>query len=110
MSILDVIIPFKQQRPGDALEPVAEWAKQFEGIAQLETDVVDVFVDNADTIEVPHGLQRNTFGAVIIGVKEPDLWIVTILILGIAILFFWQEIKAGGSHLEDESTSEKSDT
>ncbi len=49
-------------------------------------------------------------GVVIIGVKEPDLWIVTILILGIAIFFFWTEIKAGGSHLEDESTSEKSDT
>ncbi len=49
-------------------------------------------------------------GVVIIGVKEPDLWIVTILILGIAILFFWEELKAGGSHLEDESTSEKSDT
>ncbi len=49
-------------------------------------------------------------GVVIIGVKEPDLWIVTILILGVAIVFFWQEIKAGGSHLEDESTSEKSDT
>ncbi len=49
-------------------------------------------------------------GVVIIGVKEPDLWIVTILILGVAIVFFWQEIKAGGSHLEDESTSEESDT
>ena len=70
MSILDVIIPFKQLRPGDDLEPVAEWAKQFEGIAQLQTDVVDVFVDNTDTVEVPHGLQRNTFGAVIIGVKN----------------------------------------
>ncbi len=49
-------------------------------------------------------------GVVIIGVKEPDLWMVTILIIGIAIFFFWREIKAGGSHLEDESTSEKSDT
>ncbi len=73
MSILDVIIPFKQRRPGDELEPVAEWAKQFEGIAQLETDVVDVFVDNADTVEVPHGLQRDTFGAVVIGVKDDFL-------------------------------------
>ena len=40
-------------------------------------------------------------GVVIIGVWEPDLWIVTILILGIAILFVWEEIKAGGSHLEN---------
>ena len=42
-------------------------------------------------------------GVVIIGVWEPDLWIVTILILGIAILFFWEEIKAGGSHLANGS-------
>ncbi len=44
-------------------------------------------------------------GVVIIGVWEPDLWIVTILILSIAILFVWQEIKAGGSHLEDDHKS-----
>ena len=41
-------------------------------------------------------------GVVIIGVWEPDLWIVTILILGISIFFVWEEIKAGGSHLENE--------
>ncbi|MFQ5764706.1 MAG: hypothetical protein ACE5GT_07250, partial [Rhodospirillales bacterium] len=41
-------------------------------------------------------------GVVIIGVKEPDLWIVTILILGIAIFFFVEELKAGGSHLEEK--------
>ena len=46
---------------------------------------------------------------VIIGVWEPDLWIVTILILGIAIHFFWQEIKAGGSHLENEPEHEEKD-
>ena len=48
-------------------------------------------------------------GVVIIGVWEPDLWIVTIVILGIAILFFWEEIKAGGSHLEDEPEHENKD-
>jgi len=48
-------------------------------------------------------------GVVIIGVWEPDLWIVTILILGIAILFFWEEIKAGGSHLENEPEHENKD-
>ena len=48
-------------------------------------------------------------GVVIIGVWEPDLWIVTILILGIAILFVWEEIKAGGSHLENEREHENKD-
>ena len=48
-------------------------------------------------------------GVVIIGVWEPDLWIVTIVILGIAILFFWEEIKAGGSHLENEPEHEQKD-
>ena len=48
-------------------------------------------------------------GVVIIGVWEPDLWIVTILILGIAILFVWEEIKAGGSHLENEPEHENKD-
>ncbi len=45
-------------------------------------------------------------GVVIIGVWEPDLWIVTVLILGIAIIFVWEEIKAGGSHLENEPEPE----
>ncbi len=48
-------------------------------------------------------------GVVIIGVWEPDLWIVTILILAIAILFVWEEIKAGGSHLENEPEHEVKD-
>lgn len=37
------------------------------------------------------------------------MWIVTILILGIAILFVWEEIKAGGSHLENEPEHENKD-
>ena len=48
-------------------------------------------------------------GVVIIDVWEPDLWIVTILILGIAILFVWEKIKAGGSHLENEPEHENKD-
>ncbi len=48
-------------------------------------------------------------GVVIIGVWEPDLWIVTVVILSIAILFVWGEIKAGGSHLENEPEHEKKD-
>ncbi len=45
-------------------------------------------------------------GVVTVFVMEPDLWIVTILVLSIAIVFIWRELKAGGSHLEG---SEKSD-
>ena len=48
-------------------------------------------------------------GVVIIGVWEPDLWIVTIVILSIAILFGWEEIKAGGSQLENEPEHENKD-
>ena len=48
-------------------------------------------------------------GVVIIGVWEPDLWIVTVLIIGIAILFVWKEIQAGGSHLETEPEHEEKD-
>ena len=36
-------------------------------------------------------------------VMEPDLWIVTIIVLGIGIMFFVQELKAGGSHIEGDS-------
>ncbi len=42
---------------------------------------------------------------VAIFVMEPDLWIVTLLGLAIAIKFIWQEIKAGGSHVERDSQS-----
>ncbi len=42
---------------------------------------------------------------VTIFVMEPDLWNVTFLGLAIAIKFIWQEIKAGGSHVEGDSQS-----
>ena len=42
---------------------------------------------------------------VTIFVMEPDLWIVTLLGNGIAIKFIWQEIKAGGSHVEGDRES-----
>ena len=38
-------------------------------------------------------------------VMEPDLWIVTLLGLAIAVKFLWQEVKAGGSHFERDSES-----
>ncbi len=45
-------------------------------------------------------------GVVTVFVMEPDLWIVTILVLSIAIVFIWRELKAGGSHLEDSEESD----
>jgi len=42
-------------------------------------------------------------GVVLVGVREVDLWLVNFLVLGIAGLFIWHEIKAGGSHLDDKA-------
>ena len=36
-------------------------------------------------------------------VMEPDLWVVSLAILGIAVWFTWQDLKSDGSHLEGES-------
>ena len=35
-------------------------------------------------------------------VREPDLLIVIFVVLWIGILYFWRDLKAGGSHVEDE--------
>ena len=35
-------------------------------------------------------------------VREPDLLIVIFLVLWIGILFFWRDLKSGGSHVADE--------
>lgn len=45
---------------------------------------------------------------VTLGVMEPDLWLVTLLVLGIGILYFWDELKAGGSHFKDEVLTDDS--
>lgn len=42
-------------------------------------------------------------GVVTAFVMEPDLWIVTLLVLTIAISFIWRDIKVGGSHLPGKS-------
>ena len=42
-------------------------------------------------------------GIVMVFVMEPDLWIVTILVLSIAVSFIRRDLKVGGSHLEDDS-------
>lgn len=41
-------------------------------------------------------------GWVNIRVMEPDLWMVSLVVMGIAISYFWQDLKAGGSHFEGE--------
>lgn len=40
-------------------------------------------------------------GVVTVFVMEPDLWIVTILVLGIAIHFIRKDLNIGSSHQED---------
>lgn len=62
------VIPFKQVRPGDALEPVQEWTKQFEGTFRISAEVVEFFIDNTDFFSVPHGLGRPIIGAVLMGI------------------------------------------
>lgn len=41
-------------------------------------------------------------GVVTMFVMEPDLWIVTIIVLCIGIAFVWQDLKAGDNHSERE--------
>ena len=47
-------------------------------------------------------------GVVTVFVMEPDLWIVTILVVGIGIVYFVRELKAGGGHFEGNDDSNKS--
>ncbi len=42
-------------------------------------------------------------GVVTVFVMEPDLWTVTILVLVIALIFFWQDLRLDGSHLVGDS-------
>jgi len=46
-------------------------------------------------------------GIVTVKVMEPDLWIVTLAVLSVAIYFILQDLKAGGSHLEGEAGDEE---
>ena len=48
-------------------------------------------------------------GVVTVFVMEPDLWIVTIVILSVGVLFLWRDLKAGPSHVEGDSGSDDSD-
>ncbi len=44
-------------------------------------------------------------GVVTVFVMEPDLWLVTITVLGMGIWFFVQDLRAGGSHVEGNDDS-----
>ena len=44
-------------------------------------------------------------GVVTVFVMEPDLWVVTIVVIGIGITYFVQELRAGGSHVERDDDS-----
>ena len=41
-------------------------------------------------------------GVVTVFVMEPDLWIVTIVVLSIGITYFWRDLKSGDSDTEGE--------
>ncbi len=48
-------------------------------------------------------------GVVTAFVMEPDLWIITIIILSVGVLFLWRDIGSGPSHVEGDSGSDDSD-
>ncbi len=39
-------------------------------------------------------------------VMEPDLWVVTIVVIGIGITYFVHELRTGGSHIEGNDDSD----
>ncbi len=49
-------------------------------------------------------------GVVMWFVREPDLIIVCVLVIGIAIIFIWQDLKSAGNQVENEPRGDKSDT
>ncbi len=44
-------------------------------------------------------------GVVTVFVMEPDLWVVTIVVIGIGIAYFVNELRASGSHIESDDDS-----
>ena len=45
-------------------------------------------------------------GVVTVFVMEPDLWIITIIVLGISIIYFVRELRASGSQVESKGDSD----
>ncbi len=48
-------------------------------------------------------------GVVLVMMMEPDLWIVAVLVLGIAIVFLWQDLKTGGGKAGSGGQGESKD-
>jgi len=48
-------------------------------------------------------------GVVPVYVMEPDLWIVTIVIVAVAIIYIVRDLRTGRSHVEGESGSDDSE-
>lgn len=46
-------------------------------------------------------------GVVTVFVMEPDLWIVTIVVLSVAITFIWRDIKGGGDLESDAEAGDQ---
>ena len=42
-------------------------------------------------------------GWINVRVMEPDLWMVSLVVMGITLVFVWDELRAGGSHIEGKS-------
>jgi len=48
-------------------------------------------------------------GEVTAYVMEPDLWIVTVVVLGVGIVYFWRELSAKGNDVKSATGSDASD-
>jgi hypothetical protein len=48
-------------------------------------------------------------GVVLVFVREPDLIIVTLVVIGVAVFYFWQELKAGGGDAKKARPGNNSD-
>ncbi|MDH3242344.1 MAG: hypothetical protein OEO83_16950 [Alphaproteobacteria bacterium] len=48
-------------------------------------------------------------GVVLVFVRELDLIIVTLLVIAVGVLYFWQELKAGGAHANNAGPGNNSD-
>lgn len=67
-SLVQRIQPLRQVHPGDVLQPVKEWAAQFEGKIAIAGELVEFTVDNSNDVLIPHDLGRPILGALLLGI------------------------------------------
>ncbi|GBF27376.1 hypothetical protein MnTg02_02428 [bacterium MnTg02] len=48
-------------------------------------------------------------GWINVRVMEPDLWLVSLVVMGITLVFVWDELNTGGSHIEGKSDKDSED-